>query len=102
MALEIGKFYDRGSFFEGTISTRKLEDLGNVIFEPYDKAQDHEPDFLVKADRHQIGKAWKQTTRDGDREYLNVVLDDPHMDAQIRARLVRSGDHHLLLWERSE
>ena len=44
--------------------------------------------------------AWKQVTKDKKREYLNVILDDPHMEEEIRARLVKQGEKHILLWER--
>ena len=101
MAMEIGRFYEQGSTYSGSISTRKLDDLGNVVFHPFDKAGDSEPDFLVKSGRNQIGRAWKQQTQDKEGEYLNVLLDDPHMDEPIRCRLVKYDGLFLLLWERS-
>lgn len=99
---KIGEFYASGSGYQGTIRTRKLKDLGHVVIVAHDKNGDHEPDFLVKADGDEIGKAWKHTAKESEREYLNVVLDDPHMEQQIRSRLVHSGDRFILLWERSE
>jgi len=100
MALKIGTFYDKGPHFEGTLETRKLNDLGAITIVPFDKTKDSEPDYLVNSGRFQIGRAWKQTTKDGESEYLNVLLDDPHFDEEVRARLVRQGDKHILLWER--
>ena len=100
MSLKIGQFYARGSRYEGTISTRKLKGLGHVVFDPHDKGGDHEPDYLVLADGDEIGKAWEHTAKESERPYLNVILDDPHMDAQIRCRLVQKDSAFLLLWER--
>lgn len=103
MAMKIGEFFERGSWFEGTIKTRLLSDLGHVRIDPLMKPEDSGsgyPDYLVKADGFEIGKAWKQMPREGDREYLNVLLDDPHMPQPIYARLVAYNDHHILLWER--
>jgi len=88
--------------FEGVLETRKLHDLGSVTIYPYAKSPDSsEPDYIVRAGRFQIGRAWKQTTKDGEREYVNVILDDPHMEDEIRARLVKQDDKHILLWERA-
>ena len=98
--MEIGKFYEKGAGYEGTIKTRKLTDLGNVVFEPLENGGDAAPDFLVTSDGYKIGRAWKHQTKDKKSEYLNVVLDDPHMPELIRCRLVNAGNHHLLLWSR--
>ena len=101
MALKIGTFYNKGSHFEGMLETRKLHDLGNIIIDPYDKSPDSsEPDYIVRTGQFQIGRGWKQITKDGEREYINLILDDPHMEEEIRARLVKQGDQHILLWER--
>jgi len=104
MALKIGTFYaktrDSKTYFEGTLKTRKLHDLGNITIEPNEKNQENEPDFLVITGQFEIGRAWKQTTKNSNREYLNVILDDPHMEEEIRARLVKQDEKHILLWER--
>lgn len=100
MALKIGTFYQRNDHFEGTLETRKLHDLGTIIIAPHEKTQETSPDYLIKANRFEIGRAWKHTSKDGSSEYLNVILDDPHMESEIRARLVRHEDKHILLWER--
>jgi len=60
--------------------------------------QEQEPDYLIKAGRFQIGRAWKRVTKDGEREYLNIIFDDPHMDGEIRARLLQKGEVYILLW----
>jgi len=50
MALKIGTFYaktkDSKTYFEGTLKTRKLHDLGNITIEPNEKTQENEPGFL--------------------------------------------------------
>ena len=104
MAMQIGTFYNNGERFEGSIETRKLDDLGAVIIDPYEKSSPNssEPDYIVRSGRYQIGRGWKQTTKDGQREYINLIIDDPHMDQAIRARLVQQGGKHILLWERSD
>ena len=104
MAMQIGTFYNKGAHFEGVIETRKLSDLGTVVIAPYEKSSPDsgEPDYLVWAQRFQIGRGWKQTTRDGEGDYINIILDDPHMDNEIRARLVQQSEKHILLWERIE
>ncbi len=104
MALKIGTFYAKtnkfGVYFEGVLETRKLHALGNITIKPNEKISGNEPDFLVQTDGFEIGHAWKQVTKDKKREYLNVILDDPHMEEEIRARLVKQGEKHILLWER--
>ena len=104
MALKIGTFYarkrDSKTYYEGTLETRKLHDLGNITIEPKEKTHENEPDFLVLSDKFEIGCAWKQTSKDKTKEYLNLVLDDPHMKEEIRARLVKQDEKYILLWER--
>ncbi len=102
MTMQIGTFYDNGARLEGLIATRKLNNLGTVIIAPYEKSSpdSSEPDYLVYTGPFQIGRGWKQITKDGEREYINLIIDAPHMDHEIRARLVQQGDKHILLWER--
>jgi uncharacterized protein (DUF736 family) len=65
MALKIGTFYQRNDHFEGTLQTRKLHDLGNITISTHEKTQETSPDYLVKADRFEIGRACKHTSKDG-------------------------------------
>ncbi len=101
MATQIGTFHKRGAHYEGVIETRKINDLGTVYIEPYEKKPDSsEPDYLVRSGRFQIGRGWKQVTKDGRSEYINLIIDDPHLDQEIRVRLVKKDEQHILLWER--
>ena len=44
--------------------------------------------------------AWKKGTRETEREYLSVKLDDPSFPASIYASLVKGegDDAHTLIW----
>lgn len=99
MAMQIGTFYNKGSHFEGVIETRNINDLGTVFIEPFEKKPDSsEPDFLVRSGRFQIGRGWRQTTKDGESEYINLIIGDMDIK-EFRARLVKQVDKHILLWE---
>lgn len=50
----------------------------------------------------ELGAAWQKTTRDTERDYLSVKLDDPSFPAPIYATLIEvDGQEGLqLIWSR--
>jgi uncharacterized protein (DUF736 family) len=94
----IGTFKTNGSAFAGTIRTLSLD--RDVVFEPITGKSDKSPDYRVTAAGHgDLGIAWKEISQAGN-PYLAVRLDDPSFAAPIYCRLVETGDHYALMWNR--
>ncbi|MGE0315876.1 MAG: DUF736 domain-containing protein [Lautropia sp.] len=97
----IGNFARSGNGFTGTVRTLSLN--AAVRFVPNEKASENSPDFRVVTQKgfFEIGAAWSKTSREGDKPYLSVTLDDPSLPAPIYARLVDDGENvHSLIWSR--
>jgi uncharacterized protein (DUF736 family) len=68
-----------------------------VSIEPNPNRGGKAPDYRLLADGHEIGAAWKRTTRDKGAPFLSVHLDDPGLPAPVDAMLSQSGE---LVWNR--
>jgi uncharacterized protein (DUF736 family) len=97
----IGAFtkQDDGSY-TGAIRTLTMNHE-QVTFRPNDKDNAKAPDFRIFAGVGELGAAWKKTTKD-ERDYLNVKLDGPDVDAPIWTSLVDAEGGHNLIWSRPD
>ena len=84
----------------GDIKTLTLNVKG-AVFRPAEKEKDNGPDYRIFAGQTEFGAAWKKTSRETNRDYLSVKLDDPSFPAPIYASLVDAEDGYSLIWSRS-
>ena len=97
----IGTFTTDKDGFTGTLRTLTLNVKVKLV--PNDKGN-HEsaPDYRLQAAGHDIGAAWKKTSK-AERPYISVTLDDPSFPATVYARLIEGEDGaHDLIWSRSK
>ena len=96
----IGTFTAQDNGFTGSIKTLTLNIKAKFVAS--EKDNDKAPDYRIFSGAKEFGAAWKKTTRDSDRAYLSVKLDDPSFPAPIYASLVKiEGDEdHTLIWSR--
>ena len=67
------------------------------------KANEEAPDYRHYAGGAEIGAAWQQDSKDGEKPYLAVKLDDPSFAAPIRAAFFphRTKAKGVLVWSRN-
>lgn len=95
----IGTFTRDGDKLTGAINTLAMK--AKVTFQPVSKATRKMPDYRIYAGGAEIGAAWAMTSKDEQRPYLSVKLDDPSFPDAIYCRLVELSDgRHQLLWSR--
>ena len=60
------------------------------------------PDFRVMAGTTEVGVAWRKTSRNAERPYLRVKLDDPALAEPIWGALLETGENGVaeLVWQR--
>jgi uncharacterized protein (DUF736 family) len=96
----IGTFTPSDNGYSGSIKTLTLNIKAKFVAS--EKDNDKAPDYRIFAGSTEFGAAWKKTTRDSDREYLSVKLDDPSFPAPIYPSLVKvdGDDRFTLIWSR--
>lgn len=96
----IGTFIAIANGFAGTIKTLNLN--VKVRIERAENPSDRGPQFRIYSGAVELGAAWQKTTRDTERDYLSVKLDDPSFPAPIYATLIEvDGQEGLqLIWSR--
>jgi uncharacterized protein (DUF736 family) len=96
----IGTFTPSDNGYSGSIKTLTLNIKAKFVAS--EKDNDKAPDYRIFAGSTEFGAAWKKTTRDSDREYLSVKLDDPSFPAPLYASLVKveDDDSFTLIWSR--
>lgn len=96
----IGSFTREGDKFTGAINTLTLKT--KAIFQPIDKASVQAPDFRIYGNGGaELGAAWVKTSKEEQRPYLSVKLDDPSFAGAIYCRLIElENGRHQLLWSR--
>lgn len=88
-----------GNGFTGTITTLSLR--AKATLKPVAKTSPRMPDYRVYANNVEIGGAWAVLSKEDQRPYLSVKLDDPSFASAIYARLIEVEDgRHQLLWSR--
>lgn len=97
----IGTFSKSGDgSYAGSIKTLSLN-VKQAQLRPVDKESDNAPDYRIFSGGTEFGAAWKKTSRETNRDYLSVKLDDPSFPAPIYANLVDADDGYSLVWSRN-
>lgn len=98
----IGTFSKTDDGYVGTIRTMTINVKAKFLRNA-DKTNDKAPDYRVFAGGAELGTAWREKGREGDKDYLAVKLDDPSFAAPIRAALFENdgGGTGVLAWSRS-
>ena len=97
----IGTFASTGNGFSGSIKTLNLNVKAKIA--RAERTSEKGPDFRILDSRNtEFGAAWQKTSKETERDYLSVKLDDPSFPAPIYATLVEvEGEDGLsLIWSR--
>ena len=97
----IGTFTKNENGFSGSVKTLTLNVKARFV--PTEGESERGPDFRLFAGAAvECGAAWKKITRETQREYLSVKLDDPTLLAPVYASLIEAedGENFNLLWSR--
>lgn len=96
----IGTFTSSGNGFTGTIKTLNLNVKAKLA--RVDNPSDKGPHFRIFSGSVELGAAWQKVSRETERDYLSVKLDDPSFPAPIYATLIEvEGEEGLqLIWSR--
>jgi len=100
----VGTFKKTGANeYTGTIRTLSLQ-VKNVRIIPAEaSSSETAPSHRVELAGIDLGAAWTKATKEDNREYLGVKLDDPTFAAPIFANLVADDDkgvNYSLMWSR--
>ncbi len=98
----IGTFSKTEDGWVGTIRTLTINVKAKFL-KNADKANDKAPDYRVFAGGAELGAAWRETSKDSDKEYLSVKLDDPSFSGPVRAALFENESEgtSVLAWSRA-
>ena len=97
----IGTFASTGNGFSGSIKTLNLNVKAKIA--RAERTSEKGPDFRILDSRNtEFGAAWQKTSKETERDYLSVKLDDPSFPAPIYATLIEvEGQEGLqLIWSR--
>ena len=97
----IGTFTQTGDSFVGTTRTMTIN-VKTKIVPNKDKANDAAPDYRVYAGGAELGAGWWEKSKDDEREYVALKLDDPSFAAPIRAAFFENAEERtgVLVWRR--
>lgn len=97
----IGTFAKKDETFTGTIRTMTINVKARIVPNT-NKASDKAPDMRVYAGGAELGAGWWETTKEDDKRYLALRLDDPSFDKPIRAAFFENEDNQtgVLMWSR--
>ncbi|MEM9374623.1 MAG: DUF736 domain-containing protein [Pseudomonadota bacterium] len=97
----IGTFTEKDGAYTGTIRTMTINIKAQLV--PNDhKASDGAPDFRLYAGGAELGAAWRQESKDGEKPYLAVKLDDPSFAGPVRAAFFENEAEGtgVIVWKR--
>ena len=97
----IGTFTSTSNGFVGIIKTLNLNVKAKIA--RAERTSEKGPDFRILDSRNtEFGAAWQKTSKETERDYLSVKLDDPSFPAPIYATLIEvEGEEGLqLIWSR--
>ncbi|QPC89011.1 DUF736 family protein (plasmid) [Mesorhizobium sp. NBSH29] len=97
----IGTFTSTSNGFTGVIKTLNLNVKAKIA--RAERTSEKGPDFRILDSRNtEFGAAWQKTSKETERDYLSVKLDDPSFPAPIYATLIEvEGEEGLqLIWSR--
>jgi uncharacterized protein (DUF736 family) len=97
----IGTFTKTDDGYVGTIRTMTINVKAKFLRNT-EKANDKAPDYRVFAGGAELGAAWREKGKDGDKDYLAVKLDDPSFSQPVRGALFenRVDGTAILAWSR--
>ncbi len=100
---QIGTFTARDGTYTGTIRTMTINVKAQLV-PNMKKSNENAPDFRVYAGGAELGAAWRETSKDGEKPYLSVLLDDPSFANPIRAAFFENIEERtgVLAWARSK
>ena len=100
---QIGTFTRKDGKYTGTIRTMTIN-VKSQIVPNAKKAHAYAPDYRVYAGGAELGAAWRQESKDGDKAYLSVKLDDPSFVSPIRAAFFENEEAGtgVMVWNRSK
>lgn len=97
----IGNFISNGTGFSGVIKTLNLNVKAKLV--RVESPSEKSPHFRILAGSNvELGAAWQKVSKETERDYLSVKLDDPSFPAPIYATLIEvEGEEGLqLIWSR--
>ena len=97
----IGTFTSAGNGFSGAIKTLNLNVKAKIV--RAERTSEKGPDFRVLDSRNtEFGAAWQKTSKETERDYLSVKLDDPTLAVPIYATLceTETPGEYALIWSR--
>ena len=98
---QIGTFTLKDGKYTGTIRTMTINVKAQLVPVP-DKPSEAAPDYRLYAGGAELGAAWKQESKDSDKPYLAVKLDDPSFSAPMRAAFFENAEDGtgVMVWKR--
>ena len=99
---QIGTFTLKDGSYTGTIRTMTINVKAQLVPNK-SKAKDDAPDYRLYAGGAELGAAWHQESKDGEKPYLAVKLDDPSFAGPVRAAFFsnETTGTGVLMWNRS-
>ena len=98
---QIGTFTQKDGKYTGTIRTMTIN-VKSQIVPNVKQAHVDAPDFRVYAGGAELGAAWRQESKDVEKAYLSVKLDDPSFASPIRAAFFEDQENGtgVMVWNR--
>lgn len=99
---QIGTFTAKDGKYTGTIRTMTINVKAQLV-PNNSKANDSAPDYRLYAGGAELGAAWRQESKTGDKPYLAMKLDYPSFAAPIRAAFFENLEDGtgVMVWSRA-
>lgn len=100
---QIGIFTAKDGKYTGTIRTLTIN-VKTQLVPNQKKSHGEAPDFRVYAGGAELGAAWREESKNGDKPYLSVKLDDPSFASPIRAAFFENeaDGTGVMVWNRAK
>lgn len=100
---QIGTFTHKDGIWTGTIRTMTINVKAQLVPNKT-KANDDAPDYRMYAGGAELGAAWREASKNGEKPYLSVKLDDPSFAKPLRAAFFENVQDAtgVLVWNRSQ
>jgi len=103
---QIGTFTAKDGSYTGTIRTMTINVKAQLVpnkDKGKGKGSDGAPDFRLYAGGAELGAAWRQASKDGEKPYLAVKLDDPSFAEPVRAAFFENEAEStgVMVWKRA-
>ena len=98
---QIGTFTAKDGKYTGTIRTMTINVKAQLVPNK-SKANQSAPDYRIYAGGAELGAAWREESKDGEKPYLSVQLDDPSFARPVRAAFFENKEDAtgVLVWTR--